>query len=298
MNFFGVLPVRRKEMKTKFIRLPRRDRQELAEEVLGEKEYFLNREPKPFDPGYKLEDDEIFEVKDFALPEHLTWAANNSEACGDIERAEVKPQSVKAIVGVSLEPLGMEASSDVGVAAFKALDRSKVLDASRRRFEWSPDTFVRRTQPSVVVPEGLDAVYENGSLFFRTFRTANGFLDLTGIFQELTNEAVVGVLHDVTWLTYQNSEVPFEKALNQTCRKLFSLMKATEGFSELELDLIKGKALEIGFPLRTNGEGDNEAILLPSNPGEMKMHLEFLLQRVYPGIFDGKLRRSNSSEVL
>lgn len=122
---------------------------------------------------------------------------------------------------------------------------------------------------------------------------------MTSEFQELTNEAVQGVLDDVGWLSYQDEDVSLEKVLNQTNRKLFSLINATEDFADLGLDLVKKKALELDFPLKTTGgEDGDEVMLLPSSSGEMKAHLEFLLQRFYPGIFDGRLRRSNSSEVV
>lgn len=293
-----MLSVRAREMKTKLIRLPRQDRESLAGEFEEEIANFLNHEPKLFDPGYKLDNGEIFKIEDFALPEHLVWAANNSEACGDIQRAEVKPQTVKAIVGVPSKNPVAEESSEISIAAFKSLNRSRVLDASRRRFEWTPDTFVKSTNPSVVVPEDLDAVYSEGSLYFRTFRTTNSFLDLTYEFTELTNDAVQGVLDEVNWLSYQDKDVPLDKVLNQTCRRLFLLIQATENFPDLELDLIKSKALGLGFPLRTSRVDDSEVIVLPSTPTEMKDHLEFLLQRFYPGIFDGRLRRSNSSEIV
>jgi hypothetical protein len=54
-----------------------------------------------------------------------------------------------------------------------------------------------------------------------------------------------------------------EKTLNQTTRKLFSLIQATEGFSDLDVDVIEAKALDIGFPLRTSREGTGAVILLP-----------------------------------
>jgi len=286
-------------MKTKLIRLPRKDRESLAEEVNEERKDFLSREPKPFNPGYKLGDDEVFKLENFTLPDHLVWAAQNAESCGDLKRTEIKPQTVKAVAGISVQGANTAESSEVGVAAFKSLNRSQILDASRKVFQWTPDTFERRSDPSLIIPEGLDAVYSEGSLYFKTFRKTNGFLDLTGEFQELTNEAVQGVLDSVGWLSYQDKDVPLEKALNQTNRRLFSLINATEDFADLGLELVKTKASELNFPLRTiDGEDGAEVMLLPSSSGEMKAHLEFLLQRFYPGIFDGKLRRSNSSEVV
>lgn len=299
MRFFGILPVRRKEMRTKLIRIPREDRESLAEDVDEERKDFLSRESKPFDPGYKLEDDEVFKIENFTLPDHLVWAAQNAENCGDLQRAEIKPQTVKAVAGISLEGANTAESSEVRVATFKSLTRSQILDASRKVFQWTLDTFERRSDPSLIIPEGLDAVYSEGSLYFKTFRKTNGFLDLTGEFQELTNEAVQGVLDGVGWLSYQDEDVPLEKVLNQTNRRLFSLINATEDFAELGLDLVKNKALDLGFPFRTtSGEDGDEVMLLPSSSIEMKAHLEFLLQRFYPGIFDGRLRRSNSSEVV
>jgi len=298
LKFFGILPADKRQMKAKLFRLPDGEEENLSRDFREEIRNFLDREHKPFDPGYKREDDEVFTIRPFSLPEFLTYAAQNWHSCGDIRRGEVKPQSVKAIVGVAYENMRAGSPPTIDVAAFKALDRSKVFDASRRILEWEQDTFVRRPNPSLVVPDGLDAVYERETLFFNTFRTTNGFLDLTAEFKELTNEAVQGVLDDVEWLSYQDDEVPLEKVLNQTNRRLFSLIKATEDFSDLKLDMIKAKACEIDFPLTTGGDGDNKVILLPSTPGEMKNHLEFLLQRFYPGIFDGKLRRANSAEIV
>lgn len=298
MKFFGVLPTNNRQMRAKLFRLPQHEEESLTATFNDEIETFLDREHKPFDPGYKREDDEVYVIRPFSLPEFLTYAAGNWHSSGDIRRGEVKPQSVKAIVGVAGEGMRTGTPPIVDIAAFKALDRSKVFDASRRILEWNEETFVRRTNPSLVVPDGLDAVYHDGILYFNTFRTTNAFLDLTGQFQDLTNEAVQGVLDEVPWLSYQDADVPIEKVLNQTNRRLFSLIKATEDFSDMDLGVIKAKALELGFPLRTRGDGDDEAVLLPSTSGELKNCLEFLLQRFYPGIFDGRLRRSTSSEIV
>ena len=293
-----MLPADNGQMRAKLFRLPRHEEEGLSAAFNDEVQNFVDREPKSFDPGYKRERDEVYTIDPFSLPEFLTYAAGNWHSCGDIRRGEVKPQAVKAIVGVAGEGMRTGTPPIVEIAAFKALDRSKVFESSRRVLEWNQETFVRRTNPSLVVPDGVDAVYDNGTLFFNTFRTTNAFLDLTNQFQVLTNEAIEDVLGDVPWLSYQDEQVPFEKVLNQTNRRLFSLIQATEGFAELELELIKARADEIGFPLQTSGEGEDETISLPSTTGNMKNHLEFLLQRFYPGIFDGRLRRTNSSEIF
>lgn len=293
-----MLPADNGQMTAKLFRLPRHEEESLTSTFNDEVQTFVDREHKSFDPGYKRESGEVYTINPFSLPEFLNYAAGNWHSCGDIRRGEVKPQSVKAIVGVAGEGMRTGTPPIVEVAAFKALDRSKVFEASRRVLEWNQETFVRRTNPSLVVPDGLDAVYESGTLFFNNFRTTNAFLDITFQFQDLTNEAVQEVLDGVSWLAYQDEQVPFEKVLNQTNRRLFSLIKATEGFADLELELIKARAAELGFPLQTSGEGEDETISLPSTAGNMKNHLEFLLQRFYPGIFDGRLRRTNSSEIF
>lgn len=166
MKFFGMLPVRRKEMRTKLIRIPRKDRESLAEDVDEERRDFLSRESKHFDPGYRLGDDEVFKIENFTLSDHLIWAAKNAENLGDLQRAEIKPQTVKAVAGISLAGANAAESSEIRVAIFKALNRSQILDASRKVFQWTPDTFERRSEPSLIMPEGLDAVYSEGSLYF------------------------------------------------------------------------------------------------------------------------------------
>ncbi len=298
MKFFGVLIDNRRQRKAKYFRLPQSEEEDLTETFNQELANFLDREPKAFDPGYKREDDEVYTVQPFNVPEFLTYAAGNWHSCGDVRRGEVKPQAVKAIVGIEGRGVGTGESPVVETAAFKVLDRSKVFDASRRVLEWNQDTFVRRNNPSVVVPEGLDAVYTDETLHFDTFRTTNSLLDLSQAFEELTNEAIESVLEEVQWLSYEDEEVPLNKVLNQTNRRLFSIINATEDFSSIDLQVIKDKALDLGFPLQTSGDGDEETIVLPSVSGEMKSCLEFLLQRFYPGIFDGRLRRANSSEII
>lgn len=296
MKFFGILIDSRRQRKAKYFRLPQSEEESLSQLFKEETENFLDRERRPFDPGYRRDDDEMYTVQPFVVPEFLTYAAGNWHSCGDVRRGEVKPQSVKAIVGIEGHGVGTGSPPVVETAAFKVLDRSKVFDASRRVLEWDQNTFVRRNNPSLVVPERLDAVYIDETLCFDTFRTTNSLLDLSDAFEELTNEAVEGVLEEVGWLSYENEDVPLNKALNQTNRRLFSIIKATEGFSDLDLQVVRSKASEMGFDLKMSDDG--ETILLPSASGEMKSYLEFLLQRFYPGIFDGRLRRANSSEII
>lgn len=296
MNFFGILSHQGRTTRTKRILFPKRDRNKVAEDFLDDVETYLDLEPKTFDPGYKLEEEEIFRIDDFELPEHLVWTARNPEAPHDIQRSEVKPGSIKALVGVSLNPPTAEQESSVRVAAFKVLNRSRIVEPSRNMFEWSGETFVRKEEPAIIIPDGLDAVYTADALYFKTFQTTNSFLDLTDHFTELSNESITGVLEEVSWLVYESVEIPMDRVLNQTCRRLFSMINRSEGFAEMEVERIVSRAEELGFDL--NLSDDRERIVLPTNSKDMKHHLEFLLQRYYPGIFDGRLRRATSSEIV
>lgn len=125
----------------------------------------------------------------------LRWRSREKLAPGDI-----RPREIKAIVAADYATRPAESREDrperiVSLAAFERIDKSRIIDRSVLRIVWDGDTFNRIDGPGVTVADGLDALYEDGSLSFTSHRNANGFLDLAGAFDEASKPQIEEIMN-------------------------------------------------------------------------------------------------------
>jgi hypothetical protein len=75
---------------------------------------------------------------------------------------------------------------------FQAIDSRNILHEKRVAF-FNPKGFAFNKEPGLMLPEKLDAIHEDGQLFFRSERKVSRFLDLGDVFREATSEELKAV---------------------------------------------------------------------------------------------------------
>jgi hypothetical protein len=75
------------------------------------------------------------------------------------------------------------------------------------------------------------------------------------------------------------------------------MLRLSEGVPESAQEIASSGG-EFGITINVGSEGEEQVILVPETSKEFTQLLEFMLQRYYPGTFDGRLRRANSVEIV
>ena len=297
MDFFGVLP----DYSVRLIELSDRVDPEMEDIFRRDIEEYRRRESKPFYPDYKPENDEKLGLDSYELPPvmergMLRWQSREKLTPGDI-----RPHEVKAIVAVEYGTRPAGAPEDrqerfVRLAAFKRIDKSRIIDRSVLRIVWDGNTFNRIDGPGVTVADGLDALYEDGGLSFTSHRNANGFLDLAGAFDEASRPQIDEIM-DAGILVFAG-EGDIHEFVNSTCKRSMSMLWRSGRLTSVKVADVERHAEAYGVDMSCDGEGVDRRILVPETNKGFKALLDLLNQNYFPGIFDGEKYVANSKRPI
>ena len=260
---------------------------------LDSKDFFPDYTPKRGVENLKLADFRLPAIMERGM---LLWHSRPK-----LRPIDVRPHGVKALVAVEIGHTPPDTPDEQGRrfishAAFKRLDRSRIIDQSVLRIVWSRETFDRIDGPGMTVPEGLDALYEEGTLYFNSHQTASGFLDLTEAFAEASGPQIDDVMNQGILLFSGDGTI--HEFVNQTNKRAISMLWRSGRLSNLAVQDIKDQANGYGIELSLDGSGPNERILVPETNKGFKELLDLLNQNYFPGIFDGEKYVANSKRPV
>jgi hypothetical protein len=298
LDFFGVMP----DLSVRRIDLGDEADPEMEDVFEKDIDQYRQLETKDFYPDYTpTRGAENFKVDDFKLPTVMERGMGLWHSRDPLLPQDIRPHGVKAIVGVETERTDPDDENERGqrivkLAAFKRLDRSRIIDQSVLRIFWDKGTFDKIDGPGMTVPEGLDALYEDGTLYFSSHRTASGFLDLTNIFNEASAPQIDEVMsQDILIFTGEGTIHDF---VNSTCKRAISMLHRSGRMSGLKVRDIKEQAEAYGIELQLDGSGEAERIVVPETNRSFKELLDLLNQNYFPGIFDGEHYVANSKRPI
>ena len=299
-KFFGVRQGKRESddprRDIKLLRLTGRAEQRLAEVFQEEVERFINRQRCVFVSNPLRQPDrqtQVFVVESFPFPPAFSQAVREWQTWEDLEPAEINPDNVKAVLGVYIE------NDVVMFAAFKKLDRSKVLDQETVWLSWDRDTLDVPDGPAVTLPEGLCAVYSEGSLFFDNYQTTNGLLDLTPYFRESTTEEI-DALFDAGPIKWEGERTVHD-TVSQRCKRLMYLFNKGGGFSNERLtpSNIREHAAVVNLDVELKSDENGESyVVAPKTSGDLTRFFKLLTNHYYPGIWDDVWRETDAMHVV
>ena len=240
-------------------------------------------------------------LDDFKLPVKMERGMILWHSRERLRPEDIRPHKVKAIVAVETDYRLADNPNDqpqrfVKHAAFKRLDKSRILDQSVLRILWDQGTFDRLEGPGITIAEGLDALYVESTLYFNSDRTASGFLDMTAAFSEATEPQINDVMSQNIML-YAGEET-IHDFVNSTNKRAMSMLWRSGRLVGLKVPQIKEYAKTYGIEISTDGEGEAERILVPDSNRGFKQLLDLLNQNYFPGVFDGEHYVANSKRPV
>jgi hypothetical protein len=232
----------------------------------------------PYTAGYKPDAGELMELK-YDLPEQL-WDCRSALDTGvlKLDAASLTSSPPVALVAISCgrRPLFQ----------FQAIDNRQLLH-TKHVLLMGAGNFHLNANPGLVIGDRIDAIHEDGKLYFPSEHTVRRFLDLEKFFLEATDEQVQTVLGARPFAI--DNMVAVKAAANTLVRrKIAELAEAAPKFKLPMLKLAASKA-----KIRLNER--NGAIVVPSAARELEKLARLLHDDYLESLFgSGRVYRTNS----
>jgi len=261
------------------VQLSREAQREVTETFDAQRDSLLSdRQPIDYAPGYTLEPDEIFAIRDYPLDESIVSAVRKPDLTNDLTPEHIVALAVKALIA------GRPSRAEPEVL-FQHIEKRQVLVKKRTLFI-ADGIFHIPKGSGLTIAEKLDAAYTKGTLYFTSDHFLKRFLDVALSYQEATNEQVTMFLeHDLFSPTDLDVSV-FDRGMRMRVR----LILENKLLSNVTAEQIR----EIGKDYRIKVRVKDGQIELPSTKKEVKDIVRLLVEEYYSGHFTGVKYLANS----
>jgi len=241
-----------------------------------------------FDPGYKLNDDECFEIADFPIDEDLLSACRQPLSAERVEAADFSDLPIHGVVGYDF-------SRGQQKLFFQNFDSRKILIPGQRFAFWRVDdasTFQQLDKPVLLLDTKVSAIWENGVLRFKSFHLAKQLFDLSAYFTEASDEQI-GTFIAHSRLKCDNAE-NFIRSCNTWSRTKIALILRGGVLTGSTGDTIREAAAEVEYEL----EMDGDRVVLPTDKKKLRELLQFLDEDIYRGHLSQRRLLSSGKRLL
>lgn len=265
-----------------------------VQDTLGEtfeeqlKDFWGDRSFVPFDGGYSPSEDELSEIKDFALPEDIAQVVASNANLEHLKASDLSTQLLRSFFSVMR-------TKEV-VIGFQGLTRARVVTSSRLNFILSEDTLQRLVDPGLTLQDQITAVYANKNLYFRSYRSTQGFLDLTEYFREASDADIKEFLDSEPIRVTDKAK--FEANLDSSTRKRLYYIKQSKILDKIEPKTVVSVARHYGLKVDTHKSGKQLQLVFPERKEEFKKFLRILADDILQSRLTKESYVSNSKRKL
>ena len=195
--------------------------------------------------------------------------------------------------GYNIKALMIEVEGEFLIQRFtKSQYLSKKHTLVSRLFD-DKSVFDKVSDDGVVLDDKLCAVIQNEKLLFHKEFYVRGFIGLTKIFREASNQEIESFFSSNLFDDLDVEEVS-EKTNSINRKKIFSIIKSEQLQHENIIDRIKAAASDAQFELLWN----DDKIIVPKNRTDLSTLLSILDDKIARGPISNKLLYINSSRIL
>ncbi len=123
-------------------------------------------------------------IENFDLSDEIQEAINNPLGVEKLVANDENELNIRAI----FLTLGDDGEDEKIV--FQRTQKRQLLLGGRITLFWSDDTFISTQKPGVVITDNIDAYYENGTLYFKSYYWANQIFNLNKYYRQATNDDI------------------------------------------------------------------------------------------------------------
>lgn len=233
-----------------------------------------------FDGDISCRQGENITYVNFALPSDFSRIPNNQ---ADISEFNISEDIPKSIFYYDNEKFYFQIFNKKNLLQRKTVLKCEVGNA-----------FTKLSENAFIVDNKVQAIYENGRLYFQSYTAANQIFSLMEFVTEATNSEIESFA-DTSSISIETEHL--KQIANTKTRRLIKLLSNSDN-----IGIFMGKAArtrtallrKYGVQARIN---DNNELEFPTNNvAELNRALEFLNEDIFRGVITDKLWRSNSKK--
>ena len=240
-----------------------------------------------FDGSYKPDEDESLKIENFDLSDEIQEAINNPLGVDKLVANDGNELNIRAIF------LPLSDDSENEKIVFQRTQKRQLLLGGRITLFWSNDTFISTQKPGVVITDSIDAYYENGTLYFKSYYWANQIFNLNKYYRQATDDDIRDFCQNNC--VYVDDLDSLVSASNNWTRKKIAYILDTGVLEKNTTDYILQEANNLGLQFETNEENK---IVFPADLKSQKELLSYLADEIYKGRLSDDVYLTNSKRSL
>ena len=208
----------------------------------------------------------------------------NALALDPLNTAEFENENIKAVF------TGTTANNNTKVLVQRFIS-SQLLNKRFALFMHN-NTFTELTAPSFTLGTKLTCIIENERVKFKSYSNLRMIMDLTGFYQEATNEDIDD------FSEHEKLEIEdldqFKQEANQPIRKLVHKIMGSGVLDQHSVRIIRERAQSTGLDITVR----NGRIQFPEDKTEIRLFLQFLDDGLYDAPLSGQRYITNSKRAV
>ncbi len=233
-----------------------------------------NRQQIDFDGRYLPDPGEIFKIDDFAIDPALLAAAHSPLKSKQFVIASSPYPVIRAIAASTVTGPKPE---DVRIV-FQEFRADRIIREGFALFHQN-GTFTRVDHSGLTISGKIDAVFEKGTLYFKSYYSANRFVDLTNYFKDASDEDVRGLLKSKKFST--GDEEALLKVLDNSMRRKLGAIEKNNPLDTVTPEALQAAGKEFDIPVDIDVSHGKKSVVLPSTKPELKDLLYLLHDGLY-----------------
>lgn len=239
-----------------------------------------------FDGSYKPDEDESLKIENFELPNEIIEAITNPLRVEKIDASVDSDLRIRAVFRA------IEDGNEDSIV-FQRIPKRQILMSNQWTFMWDKDTFLPVKKPGLVITDNIDAYYENGTLYFKSYYWANQIFNLNRYYREATDEDIrtfctFGCFH------VEDLDTIIPVSNNWTRRKIAYILDS-DVLEKNSTGFIIKAANNLGLDFKVTSENK---IVFPEDKTKQRELLSYLADEIYKGNLTEDVYLTNSKRVL
>ncbi len=276
------IPVRRISLEREFSKKLEAFFSEQQQAFIHKKQYI------EFKGGYNVEEDEIFQIEDYSLPESISYALSNPLKVLTLNLETEIPRITSLFMG--------RWDEQDKIVKFQAFDTGKLISNKGWTIIYSKDTYKKLEEPGLVLQNKLTAYFSNGTLLFVNYHNTNKFLNLSDHYATATDDDLKTFAKNRLF-KLKDKDIFINNA-DFMMRKKIAWLLRSKMLDTLSVDKIKVAADDLNqdgsdehkIPINI----DNDRIIIPEDKKQLKEFIRFLCEDHFKAPLSKKRCRTNS----
>ncbi len=251
--------------------------------------FVYNKQERDFCGSYKVDSDELFIIKNYPIDIAISEAIQNPLVLPILDLTNQ----------VSLKAIFTGSWDDNKLIYFQVTDAAKLLKQKVTLIN-ANSTFTKLTEPGIILPNKLSAIYDNGKLLFQSYHNTKRFLDLLSYFREATDAEIdVFLAHDL--FDFEDKE-SFKDNADSIVRKKIALLLTNNILEKITIPELESVAGELNSVVneenKINLRISGCKLIIPKDKKDLKELIRFLDEDYFTTPFTKRKCLTNSKTFL